>query len=87
MSNGRGKHKSRGRRRTKKTSRGIGGAARTRLSETAKVLLGKGQVDSLEPTEMKSPWRGVPSVREPYDKAQALLNRSLYPHLFEEDRR
>lgn len=83
MAQGNGKRK-----RTPRKSKGERrSSSPIRLTETAKVLLGKGQVDSLEPTEMKSPWRGVPSVREPYDKAQALLNRSLYPHLFEEDRR
>lgn len=83
MAQGNGKRK-----RTPRKSKGERrSSSPIRLTETAKVLLGKGQVDSLEPTEMKSPWRGVPSVREAYDKAQALLNRSLYPHLFEEDRR
>lgn len=87
MSNARGKHKSRNRRRAKKTSKGIGGAVRAQLSEVGKALLGKGMVDSLEPTEMKSAWRGVATVREPYDARQAAENRTLYPHLFSEDRR
>lgn len=42
MSNGRGKHKSRGRRRTKKTSMGKHGATKHPLTEVQKVLLGKG---------------------------------------------
>lgn len=49
MSNGRGKHKSRGRKRDKKVSKGIGGATRHRLSEVQKVILGKGIYDSFAP--------------------------------------
>ena len=41
MSNARGKNKARGKRRTKKVSKGINGAKRHKLSLLEKVLIGR----------------------------------------------
>ena len=52
MSNGRGKHKSRGKKRTKVTSRGTAvGARKSPQSEVQKALLGKGRVEGMRPVE------------------------------------
>ena len=49
MSNARGKHKSRGKRRTKKVSKGLrAGARRIRLTAGAKILLGGGALQRKE---------------------------------------
>jgi hypothetical protein len=54
MSNGRGKHKSRGRRRAHKVSAGINGATKHPLSEVEKALLGKGRVQATRHVLCKS---------------------------------
>ena len=52
MSNGRGKHKSRGKKRAKVTSRGTAvGARKTRLTEVQKAALGGGRVQGMRPVE------------------------------------
>ena len=87
MSNGRGKHKSRGKKRKPKTSKGVHGATRHRLSEVGKALLGKGVVAATRHVACKSNYKGVHIVNEPYDRAQAEENKRLYPHLFRDERR
>lgn len=89
MSNGRGKHKSRNRRRAKKTSRGLRrSSASVLLSKVQRVLLGGGLIDAMPEADC-SPWRGVAEVREgqEYDKAQVEVNKRLYPHLFAPEKR
>ena len=52
MSNGRGKHKSRGKKRPHKVSRGAAvGAQKAPQSEVQKALLGKGRVQGMKPVE------------------------------------
>lgn len=88
MSNGRGKHKSRGKRRDKKTSKGTGvGARSTTLTEGEKVRLGHGILDSIKHVACENNWRGVGVLRSPFNAAQAAINEQLYPHLFRDDRR
>ena len=52
MSNGRGKHKSRGKKRAKVVSRGTAvGASKAPQGAIQKALLGKGQMQSMRPVE------------------------------------
>lgn len=52
MSNSRGKHKSRNRKRAHKVSRGTAvGASKASLSEVEKALLGGGRVKAMRPVE------------------------------------
>lgn len=84
MSNGRGKHKSRGRRRTPKTSKGIHGATKHPLSEVGKALLGKGRVQTMKHVPCKSNWSGQNANSVvPFDPVQVEENKRLYPHLFD----
>ena len=54
MSNARGKHKSRGKRRTKKVSKGLRVGARSiSLTRVQLAVLGKGQVDSIKEVEVR----------------------------------
>ena len=54
MSNARGKHKSRGKRRTKKVSQGLRVGSRSiSLSRVQLAVLGKGQVDSIKEVEVR----------------------------------
>lgn len=67
-------------------SKGVNGATKYPLAELAKVLMGKGRMQSMSPVEMKAPWRGAIGFKEPFDAEQAKANRSLYPHLFSDHR-
>lgn len=67
--------------RKPKKSLGIHGATKHPLSGIEKALLGKGQVQAMQHVPCKAPYKGGHGDR-PYDKAQADLNRELYPHLF-----
>ena len=72
------------RKRAKKVSKGTSvGARPIPLTEGEKIRLGHGILDRIKPVEC-SAWRGVQSVREPFDKAQAEENRRLHPHLFQD---
>jgi hypothetical protein len=58
------------------------------MTPLQKVLLGKGQMDSIRPVPALKPWLGVhvdPTV--PWNTKNVAENRRLYPHLFPEDRR
>lgn len=88
MPNGRGRHKSRNKKRATKVSKGLhAGAKRHRLTEVGKALLGKGVVASTRHVPCKSNYKGTHIVHVPYNAAQAEENKRLYPHLFPEDER
>lgn len=70
------------RKRTKKTSRGVHGSTHFPLDPIQRVLLDKGQMDSIRHVDCKVGWRGVGEVKKPFDAKQAAENRRLYPHLF-----
>ncbi|HKN44270.1 MAG TPA: hypothetical protein VJW23_10120 [Propionibacteriaceae bacterium] len=53
MSNARGKHKSRGKRRTKKVSQGLRVGSRSISLRVQLAVLGKGQVDSIKEVEVR----------------------------------
>lgn len=81
--------------RTPKTSKGVhGGGGRLtaphgqpRLSTVAKVLMGKGMLVNVEKIG-KNTYLGATQPSLPvFDKEQALENKRLYPHLFEEQPR
>lgn len=71
--------------RQHKISQGLHGATRHPLSAVEKVLLDKGQIQSIRHVNCLRPWRGVGIVTTPFNPRQAAENRRLYPHLFMED--
>lgn len=73
------------RQRKHKVSEGIHGATKHPMTEVEKVLLNKGQMQTVRHVEYRTPWRGVGAVTTPFNHRQALENRRLYPHLFMED--
>jgi hypothetical protein len=80
---GKGKKK-----RTHKVSRGLRQSSRkVPLSVVQLALLGKGLVASIMPVEAKTAWRGVGTVRTPFDRQQAELNRVLDPHHYDSPQR
>lgn len=74
------------RKRTPKRSLGIhGGGGKVTLTRVQKVLLGGGTYASTKPMEtgqFADNWKGLETVRSPWDPIQARENRRLYPHLF-----
>lgn len=73
------------RQRAHKISEGKHGATHHPLSEVEKVLLNKGQMQTVRHVEYRTPWRGVGNAAEPFNPKQVVENRRLYPHLFMED--
>lgn len=85
MSNQKGNSK---RQRTHRISQGIHGATHHPLDAVSKVLLGKGQMQSIKEVPCLRGWSGVhvdPAV--PWSRKNVAENRVLYPHLFPEDER
>lgn len=79
-----GKRKSIRRRRTHRLSDGLRKHSKHPLSAVQKVLVGKGQLQSVRPLEVKFAWKGMsaPSAHV-FDAEQVEENKRLYPHLFE----
>lgn len=76
------------RQRKQKTSKGINGSTRTRLSEVQKALMGKGRVQATQHVDCLRPWMGTFQPSNPvFDAKVVAENRLLYPHLFPEEER
>lgn len=71
--------------RTHKISSGIHGATKHPLGAVEKVLLNKGQMQTIRHVPVVKNWRGVGVVSEPWNARNVAENRRLYPHLFMED--
>lgn len=71
--------------RTHKVSKGLHGAVKHPLSAVEKVLVGKGQMQSISHVPVKFNWRGASVVNQPWNARNVAENRRLYPHLFRED--
>lgn len=73
------------RQRSHKISAGINGATKHPLNPVERVLLNKGQMQTIKHVPCLRAWRGVGVVTEPFNPRQVTENRLLYPHLFMED--
>lgn len=79
-----GKRKSIKRRRTHRLSDGLRSHSKHPLSAIQKVLVGKGQAQSMRPLDVKFAWKGTSAPSHPvWDSEQVVENKRLYPHLFE----
>lgn len=73
--------------RKHKISQGINGSTHHRLSPVERVLIGKGQMQTIKHVPLLRAWTGVHvDPAEPWNARNVAENRIKYPHLFPEDR-